>query len=705
MSLAELNKFHFQSPKLGSSQTKSISRSRQNIFSSSKQLTETQQDGLSSLNHIGIGYSENGLKVKIEIPQDSPSSLDSYSNRQEIFSKITDSINQFEEEEDEDIMNRLTDIIEKRQSCAQKPKTLTSEIERSREIEVSPIVQRNIDLVKRISKFRDFKGIKSSSKEVKFESLLKEFKRVKTFIKIHDIIKDVSETVQTGSDSHLRQSSFKKQASAKQVLNLTKHAGTYTDNKFGNELNSSPEGDSSPPVSKRKSSFRLEPKLKPIEGSEGIELIDMKEMYEQLKENIIKQIGIDAFRTIETALGNPKKQKEVQNKVRAEVKRLRELKEKLRNFDVFHSLIDYLTEDINPKFDGVTDVEGGRVSPFYEMLEGQLKHEKPETETSASQTDFKDDEKTKIAQELHQKMHLRALLLKQEMARKKELAKSNTLIKEVNQNLIDYVDDDRQLKMANYLSAYKERSNKVIKMLKRKTIKLGRGNSKIEKAHVEDTKAKLQNIIEQPLESLITLKTGTPDLPPLSQPSEDDSNKRNFKRRLQMSSTHMYSTRTTKVSMFSPQYKLLQEPDSASAVFQNNVISNRKHYFSHRKLMKSTLPDNSSDGSSIYPSSSRKTQFFGTQVKNKTHHLSFGKSIDGIQGMLTDLSMTNREFKTQLNTSKEEIGKFYKSKIGSMQKSDVPESLKIQVQVSNAKNNSAKIMRITKKVLQDIYDT
>jgi len=448
-------------------------------------------------------------------------------------------------------------------------------------------------------------------------------------------------------------------------------------------------------------------------------------MYNQLKENIIKQIGLEAFEQIEAELLDPKKQREVKSRTKMQILKLRAMKEKLRNSDIFHSLIHHLNSQ---RLNKVPEEEDGNCSllSFYRDIDRKLKEGMESPHIIRGDDLDKDQEECEVeSHNFKQNFQLRALLLRQEIARNEELSKKNK-VPEAVMNLVEHVDDDRQVRVAGVLNAYKERSNKVIKLLKKKTMTIGQKDVKTDRAAIEDTKVRLNKIFD-PIENpssrtnrtQMKIKIRTDSKPYLPILTRDESSaqvktRSNWKTNAQNCFEYEES-----LALHPPKLRLTESSPSPSK-FQQNILENKKRFnrINGQKLLRSSQGSyrenkNSPCEYGIYSgvdlslkrSPSKISERFQIEnIRKKRGCFSFEKSLEGIKGMLNDLSQTNREFGSELENSKTTMKTYYDTKINSIQKEEIPESLRLQIQTEDAKGRAALIMKLTKKVLRDAYD-
>jgi len=669
----------------------------------------------------------SSTKLKFESAEDSSNSLSDTSNKDETGLKDmpmpmpTTSIEEIGEAIDNQVMNRINGIQAKRN---QKRVTYKGEEDdRASDPNLSAAMQKNKSLVKKIDRFRTFKGMMLNSKEHKFEQRLKQFSNVKTFIKISQVIKNISDSVQ---NSQPKRPSKNRPSNLKLTRSPSNESLKRSVSKLQTPHNGLNSDEANPSTKKDLNGKALE-----------MEEIELDEVYQQLKENIIRQIGIEAFETIEADLLDPTKQKEVKTRTKAQIKKLREMRDQMKNSNIFHSLIDHLatSSKVQAKNEYEEEVEA-RNTPFYQKLDEQIKQQNIEILTMLNTISTDENPEKEVGPP---KLQLRTLLLKHELERNEELTKGYippSFDKSFDQRKEEA---DGQLIAAGLLGKYKERSQKVIEILKKKTMRI----------KSENTSAKVKATIEADRnhQNKIFNRLGTIDSASVS--ASTTSNKRAkvvIKKQEKNAQDEVKGTTNLpylgKASIFRSQTKIdlqvsspmnkKEEPSltpknknygSQSARFQSNVLENKQKYYKNTQKQNSlklgfgSSPKYSDRSGSDFNSYALYQSYYGKQsdhfiqmnrsgshsVKN-SYGVSFDNSMEGIKGMLSELSLTNRQFESELSESQRRMEEYYNTQMDSMQAAEVPDSLRIQIKQEDAKSRAALIMKLTKRVLRDAYD-
>jgi len=656
--------------KFGATQLSTISSSPHTGSMKSPRFMPSYAYANSSIKVDSIDISSERTKLKLESPGGSTNSLSDASNKFENALKDmpSGSIEELGEVIDNQLMSRMNGIKHQKNNTRRK----TYKEEEDNDVNLSEAQQKNIKLVKKIDRFRNFKGMMSNSKEHKFEQRLKEFSNVKTFIKITQVIKNISGSVQNSQP--------KKPTPSKYRFSNRKLTRSPSDESFKRSVADiqSPHNGEDPTMKKKDLG---------IKGYD-LEEIELDEVYQQLKENIIRQIGQEAFEMIEAELLNPTKQKEMKTKTKEQIQKLREMRNQMKNSNIFHSLIDHLARTAKPRVkDNHEEEVEARNTPFYHKLDEQIKQQNIEilTMLNTISTDDKSDREINGP-----KLHLRTLLLKHELERNEELTKGY-IPPSFDRSLDNKEEADGQLRAAGVLGKYKERSKKVIEILKKKTMRLKSEASKVNKATIEADRNNLNKIYNRlntinasatssssSKRSKMLIKDekedevkGAATLPYLAKASIFRSqSKLDLQTKLDLQSTSPANKRSPGENMTF---------GSQSARLHHNIMENKEKFKNIKKqssLKFGSSPKNTSGyGSSEFGLSPRSYQntyynklgqsdYFTLTSRSGSHSVknSFGlaceNSLEGIKGMLNEMSLTNRQFESELSESQRRMQEY-----------------------------------------------
>ena len=538
----------------------------------------------------------SSTKLKFETPEGSSNSLSDTSNRYETGLKDmplpSASIEEIGEAIDNQVMNKINGIQARRNQKRRVTYKEQDEDDKANDPNISAAMQKNISLVKKIDRFRTFKGMMSNSKEHKFEQRLKQFSNVKTFIKISQVIKGISDSVQSSQP--------KRPSKHRPSNKLTRSPSNESIKRSMSKLQTPHNG---------LNSDEINPATKKDVNGKALDMeeIELDEVYQQLKENIIKQIGIEAFETIEADLLDPTKQQEVKIRTKAQIKKLREMRDQMKNSNIFHSLIDHLATNskVQAKNEYEEEVEA-RNTPFYQKLDEQIKQQNIEILTMLNTISTEDNPEKEVGPP---KLQLRTLLLKHELEKNEELTKG--YIPPSFDRSFDRRKEeaDGQLIAAGLLGKYKERSQKVIEILKKKTMRMKSENTSAKvKANIEADRTNLNKIYNRlnTIDSAsVTASTasnkrakvvlkkqqkqppqdeikGTTNLPYLGKASIFRS-----QTKLDLHASSPMNSRSKEETSFTPKNNKTTNNGSQSARFQYNVLENKQKYYKNTQKQNS----------------------------------------------------------------------------------------------------------------------
>jgi len=591
----------------------------------------------------------------------------------------------------------------------------------------STVSAKNMQIVQRVTKYKNIKGINPKTKEVRFEERLAPFKDVKTFIDIRKIVKEMGSPV---GSAHVHSGNV---SSGTPKVNMMVRMKNSPVLEGFNEMYEHIESEQSPvptpgsakinpnaaifitsPMKRHSANNEffssLHSKLRDVADKDFSMIAStvnpensryhngdvreapeingkIQEAHKKIEEQLKRHMGPKIRSKLGKALENKDVFERIIQRKQVSLHQMRETQKDLDDLDAFHTLMDLLSEkDLSKEADTELDLakdEGPET--FYTRLEKNILRQEEKDE------EFSDGRKTGLNYENH------------------ETDIDQKTIYEMD-NLPNNLLEDEQIRIMTTLQAYKKRSEKIIQILKKKTRKLQQEVVLKKSAAVKE---KLNNV----LKTVPTIKetaeehVGGTIASAIGLRADSLASKGRaslFRTSIRLRSLDQMPDIKRETPTWEWQSRKASETGS-KLEFDQKVKENKKKFieiqekkkksfymtqYESRKSWLSKIEDSAGSLGSFY--NSGYDEKFSSQKNNK-----FNQSLKKICGDVSELLTTNKSLNTEVKRTIGERDKYFSGKIREITDQEVPEALVMQKRPDFTHKKAKFIMNLTKHLLKE----
>jgi len=595
----------------------------------------------------------------------------------------------------------------------------------------STVIMKNMQMIQRVSKYKNIKGITPKTKEYRFEERLAPFKDVKTFIDIRKIVKDM------GSPVHQTHSGNVSNGTPKVLLPKSKNAPVL---EGFNEIYEQMNGDLTPvpsasAVEKRNSTFlikrpsasnefftTLQSKLHNVNERESPEVIngqrnslisrvskegpEISEKIQEAHKKIEEQLKRHMGPRIRNKLGKALQKKDVFERIsqrkQASLNQMRETQKNLDDLDAFHTLMDFLSEkDVSKEDDDVDLAKDEGPDTFYTKLEKNvLRHEEKDDEfTEGRLSAMPENEKHDLED------HNINIVDDEKLTYEMEDLQNNLL-------------GDEQVRIMTTLQAYKKRSDKIISILKKKTKRLQ------QEAVIKRKAAVIKEKLSSVLKTVPTIKETTEEhvggggtiANAIGLRSDSLANKGRaslFRTSIRLRSLDGMADIRKDPSLEIPQigsrldFELKMKENKKKFIELKQENKRKQFYLTQTDIKKPWVSRSKIEGSNSlntfynfgYGPAGSTSGFEEKQQSQKSGQ--FTKSLKKICGDVSELLTTNKSLNTEVKRTIVEREKYFSGKVREITDQEVPEALIMQKKPDFTHKKAKFIMNLTKHLLKE----
>jgi len=585
---------------------------------------------------------------------------------------------------------------------------------------------KNQQIVQRVTKYKNIKGINPKTKEVRFEERLSTFKDIKTFVDIRKIVKDMGSPV---GSAHVHSGNVSSGTPKVNLMVKLKNAPVL---EGFNEMYEQIESEQSPiptpgsskinpnaavfitsPMKRHSANNEffssLHSKLRDVADKDFSMIAStvapenhkynndiretpevsekIQEAHKKIEEQLKKYMGPKIRSKLGKALQNKDVFERIVQRKQDSLHQMRETQKDLSDLDAFHTLMDLLSEkDVSKEADTELDLakdEGP--DTFYTKLEKNILRQEEKDD------EFADGRGKGLTYENQET----------EMDEKTTYEMDN-----LPNNLLE----DEQIRIMTTLQAYKKRSDKIIQILKKKTRKLQQ-EVVLKKSAV--VKEKLSSV----LKTVPTIKETTEEhvggtiASAIGLRSDSLASKGRaslFRTSIRLRSLDHMPDIKRETPTWEWQSRKASETGSRLE-FEHKVKENKKKFieiqekkkksfhmtqYGSRKSWLSKIEDSAGSLGSFY--NSGYDEKFSSQKNNN-----FNKSLKRICGDVSEVLTNSKSLNTEMKRTIVERDKYFSGKVREITDQEVPEALVMQKRPDFTHKKAKFIMNLTKHLLKE----
>ena len=598
----------------------------------------------------------------------------------------------------DDAMDKL-DMIFKR--TAQKEDGLGDAKSPEKESKLTAAGIRNIKIIERVQKLKHDRGMVSKSKESKFEEKMVVFKDVKTFIDIKNVVKDMrpSDEIKKSAQSAGLPDAYQFGRRDSNNLYSAQIKGVHSAERISlkKSRNYSPLSDCSS-MSVLSARFRQKVSSSTTKRGRTRERTNESRSKEGRKKSIEdiddsdEELNPDLLQRIKARTSLKRHSRRIGSKQPATANTKQEVEEELKDFEVFNSLLDFLSKKEVEKGEMEYEVgKDGFDKTFYKRLWLTLFNEEKSQE--------------KLWEKLR-KDALTARLIQEQEALYKEANERRKLNQNDNQT-----QGDEPIRILTDLNSYRKRCEKIIKMLKNKSAKLN-----------EDTKIKLRKeMVESHLQALTRLNTqesAAGNHTMLANQNDENGQEhgnKSIKEEIGGSVSRTLSKDKVNILPIIDTDRAKKQDPTKTYETKNFNIFEEKPADIARRFVHLRSPDERKKnyylgGSAESARSGRRKREDNRYIEsidiiNSDHKRGkklqkIGSSFRRLYGDISNELEDNKELTEEIKQSQAKVEKFYDKKTKECIDDDVPECLKLPRKRSTLQTRTNLIMDITRNMLK-----